>query len=50
MKGEGVFAKQLQDLFSVAARRAGLGSERFPLSTAHFRRPAGNQLELGLEA
>jgi len=48
MRGEGVFAKQLQDLFAMAARHAGLGSERFQLSTAHFRRPAGNQLELAL--
>jgi len=48
MRGEGVFAKQLQDLFAIAARRTGLGAERFRLSAAHFRRPAGAQLELGL--
>ncbi len=46
LKGEGIFAEQLRDLFQVTARRAGLNQERLPLSTAHFRRPGGAQLEL----
>lgn len=37
--GEGVFAKQLETMFEVACRRAGMG-ERPKLSTAHFRRQA----------
>jgi DNA repair photolyase len=48
MRGEGLFAQQLNQLFHVACRKAGLPHERPELSTAHFRRPAGPQLELGL--
>ena len=44
--GEGIFAKQISDLFELAARRAGLNQERTTLSTAHFRRPGGEQMEL----
>ncbi len=39
MRGRGTYADQLQQLFDVAARRAGLDGERRPLSTAAFRRP-----------
>ncbi|HVZ66470.1 MAG TPA: PA0069 family radical SAM protein [Lacunisphaera sp.] len=47
MRGQGIFAEQLQQLFTVAARRAGLNTLRtFPLSTAHFRRPGGVQMEM----
>lgn len=47
MTGEGIFAEQINELFRVSARRAGLNlEERHPLSTAHFRRPGGVQLEL----
>ncbi len=46
MKGEGIFAEQIAALFAVAARRAGLNKERLTLSTAHFRRPGGEQLTL----
>jgi DNA repair photolyase len=46
LKGEGIFAEQIRDLFAVAARRAGLNQERHGLSTAHFRRPGGEQLTL----
>ncbi len=45
MRGEGIFADQIHDLFSVAARRAGLNEEHIALSTEHFRRPQ-NQFEL----
>ncbi|HVU32882.1 MAG TPA: PA0069 family radical SAM protein [Opitutaceae bacterium] len=44
-KGEGIFADQLAQLFEVSARRAGLATDSFPLSTAHFRKP-GEQFEL----
>jgi DNA repair photolyase len=46
MTGEGIFAEQTAELFRVSARRAGLNRERRELSTAHFRRPGGVQLEL----
>jgi len=46
MKGEGIFAEQIADLFQVSARRAGLSLDRTTLSSAHFRHPGGNQLEL----
>jgi DNA repair photolyase len=46
MRGEGIFADQIRDLFHVAARRAGLERDRLALSTEHFRRPGGQQLTL----
>ena len=46
MRGTGVFAAQIRDLFRAAARRAGLNREEITLSAADFRRPAGAQLEL----
>ena len=46
LRGEGIFADQLRDLFRISARRAGLNQERHVLSTAHFRRPGGEQLTL----
>lgn len=46
MRGEGIFAEQIKQMFEVAARRAGLNREAPALSTAHFRRPGGVQLEL----
>jgi DNA repair photolyase len=49
MRGDGIFAEQLNQMFHVACRRAGLPTEERPLLTAeNFRRPAGPQLELGL--
>lgn len=46
MSGEGIWAEQLEKMFDVFRRRAGL-SERGPeLSAAAFRRPTGSQLEL----
>ncbi|HEX2101189.1 MAG TPA: PA0069 family radical SAM protein [Candidatus Synoicihabitans sp.] len=44
--GEGAYAAQLAELFKVARRRAGLDHPRPELSTAHFRRPGGEQLAL----
>ena len=46
MRGEGIFAQQTSELFHVAARRAGLNQTEFSLSTEHFRRPGGTQLEM----
>jgi DNA repair photolyase len=39
MQGQGVFAEQIQNLFAVACRKAGLGEMRPELSTASFRVP-----------
>ena len=48
MRGQGIFAEQIAQLFEVSCRKAGLGEERGGLSTAAFRRPGGAQLGLGL--
>ena len=45
-RGEGVFADQIEDLFELACRRAGVNAEEPKLSTAAFRRPGGEQLAL----
>jgi DNA repair photolyase len=40
MRGEGIFAEQMKELFQVAQRKAGI-SRRWPdFSTEHFRRPS----------
>ena len=44
-RGEGIFADEIAQLFSVSARRAGLNRERRPLSTGAFRRPGPAQLD-----
>jgi DNA repair photolyase len=46
MTGEGVFAEQIEQMFNVACRRAGIGESHVPLSTKAFRRPGGKQLGL----
>jgi len=47
MKGEGIFAEQIHDLFAVTAKRLGLNQARTPpVSTEHFRPAGGKQLEL----
>jgi len=46
MRGEGIFAEQIKQLFAIAARRAGLNRTEIKLSSAHFRRPGGVQLEM----
>jgi DNA repair photolyase len=45
MTGQGIFAEQLNAMFEVAVRRAGMNQEQFTLSTEHFRKP-GEQLSL----
>ena len=46
MRGEGVFAQQIQAMFDTTCRRLGLPQREWHLSTASFRRPGGKQLEL----
>ena len=47
MRGEGIFADQISQMFHVARRKAGLAEDGPVLSTAAFRRPKGAQLSLG---
>ncbi len=44
MRGEGIFAEQIHDLFAAAARRANLNTDRSGPRPNHFRRPGGEQL------
>lgn len=46
MRGKGIYAGQARDLFDVACRKAGFDGNKIELSTAHFRRPGGTQLDL----
>ena len=46
MWGEGIFAEQIAKMFAVATRRAGLNQKEVTMTTAHFRRPGGVQMEL----
>lgn len=46
MKGEGIFAEQIHDMFAVAARRAGLNERKVDLTTENFRPAGGTQLQL----
>ena len=48
MRGQGIFAEQIRQMFHVTCRKAGLSEDGPELSTAFFRRPGGAQLELGL--
>jgi len=48
MRGEGIFAEQIAQMFEVARQRAGIPEEGPELSVADFRRPEGAQLGLGL--
>jgi DNA repair photolyase len=46
MRGDGIFAEQMADLFQLACKKAGI-NQRWPeLATRHFRRPSGSQLDL----
>jgi len=45
-RGQGIFAEQIRQMFTVAARRAGFAAHHTPLSAAAFRRPGGAQMEL----
>jgi DNA repair photolyase len=46
MRGDGIFAEQIEAMFDVARRKAGIQNNRGELSTAAFRRPGGTQLSL----
>jgi DNA repair photolyase len=46
MRGEGIFADQIDQLFDVARRKVGIGDREWNLSAAAFRRPGGAQLQL----
>ena len=46
MRGEGIFADQIRQMFEVARRKAGIRNGGGELSTAAFRRPPGAQLPL----
>jgi DNA repair photolyase len=46
MRGEGIFAEQMQKMFTVACRRAGILGQHIELSAEHFRLPGGAQLSL----
>jgi DNA repair photolyase len=48
MRGEGIFADQIDQLFDVARRKVGIAERGSNLSAAAFRRPPGAQMELGL--
>jgi DNA repair photolyase len=48
MRGEGIFADQISQMFHVACRKVGLPEDGPELSTAAFRRPGGPQLALNL--
>lgn len=49
MRGQGLFAEQIQKLFQLSAKKAGFRAKGPELSTASFRRPGGLQLDLGLK-
>ncbi len=48
MRGEGIFADQISQMFHVACRKVGLPEDGPELSTAAFSRPHGPQLSLNL--
>ena len=48
MRGEGIFAEQIAQMFEIARRRAGIPDDAPAMSVADFRRPEGRQLALGL--
>lgn len=46
MRGEGIYAEQMAELFQLARKKSGI-TERWPkLTTEHFRRPEKDQLSL----
>lgn len=46
MRGEGIFAEQVKDLFALACRKARITERNLTLSTVSFRRPAPAQPSL----
>jgi DNA repair photolyase len=49
MRGQGPWAEQLKSMFDLAKRKAGITGGFPELSTSHFRRPRGPQMELFAE-
>ncbi len=49
MRGDGIFADQIDQMFDVARRRVGISNNGPELSVENFRRPGGKQLEMMLE-
>ncbi|HZV35542.1 MAG TPA: radical SAM protein, partial [Verrucomicrobiae bacterium] len=47
MRGEGIFADQMEKMFEIAKRHAGLEGNPLKLTTEHFRRPGGTQMGFG---
>lgn len=48
MRGEGIFAEQISQMFHIARRKVGIPEDGPELSTSAFRRPGGPQLALNL--
>lgn len=48
MRGEGIFADQISQMFHAACHKVGLAEDGPDLSAASFRRPGGPQLDLNL--
>ncbi|MEM7007615.1 MAG: PA0069 family radical SAM protein [Thermodesulfobacteriota bacterium] len=46
MKGKGIYAEQVKDMFDVAKKRSGMDKTSITLSTEYFRKPGGTQLNL----
>ncbi|HEY7535273.1 MAG TPA: PA0069 family radical SAM protein [Thermodesulfobacteriota bacterium] len=46
MHGDGIFADQIEKLFEVSCRKAGIGRNKIHLSSESFRRPNDTQLTL----
>jgi len=48
MRGEGIFAEQIHQMFHVFRERLGFGARTRELRTEHFRRPGERQMMLGV--
>lgn len=46
MKGQGLYAEQIRDMFNIQAKKLGLNNRNYNLSTDHFIRDTGEQLRL----
>ena len=46
MRGQGVYAEQMAELFKLARKRSGIEARWPKLTTEHFRRPGADQLKL----
>ncbi|MEM9157776.1 MAG: hypothetical protein AAGB46_01910 [Verrucomicrobiota bacterium] len=46
MKGQGIFAEQIDSMFQVSARRFGLDRKLEPLDVSGFRRPRVDERQM----